>query len=445
MSAIDKLINDSTLLMTMKEDEDEFTGIDIEKLNSFFEDKRNGIILRIYPIYQGVYPTNIEELFQSIEDLHYLQCEKEKELLLLLHYDEGRELVLSKLPENSLKEYNNMKISDDLKNSIIALDFLDLLIWKNYELNRNLFYQSSMHDSLEISKHIFNIISILENQGDIINQNLFIDICSNGCFKIVKWMYNQINSKIVINNSIFIYVCINGHVELAKWLYETNLKYDDKKINVEYKIFTALIRKAGITRKDGHIDLIKWLWNIQHQKGMIIDIHEDDENYLHWACASGHIKTVEYVLELGVMSGTKIDIYSRYFGAFQTSLVNGHFELFKYLFNYSIQDGSNEILVNYLIDTKYHMVAKACCGKNSDLLKYIISIVGQLDDNTRMFQYAVSYLIYHNNPLNSLKFAINMQEHLGNKIDLSKIDTSLLSNKEIKKYIASVSNLSKKK
>ena len=103
MSVINKIIDDSVMLTTMKgNDPIFFEDISIDKLNDYFDNpifvnQLKNIIKRIVPLYEGKYPSVSEgndsfgkegkdELIQLIRDLDLLDSKKIKELLVLLHF-----------------------------------------------------------------------------------------------------------------------------------------------------------------------------------------------------------------------------------------------------------------------------------------------------------------------------------------------------------------------
>lgn len=119
--------------------------------------------------------------------------------------------------------------------------------------------------SIKEKYHNF-ILYIVENNEMIdlnyINQ-IFKEACINNQLETVKYLYLNYKDKININyddNSILYFTIKNGHLNIIKWLYmiQPNIISIDRFLDIMWVFPTCYCSK--------NIELIEWFWNKSHNK-----------------------------------------------------------------------------------------------------------------------------------------------------------------------------------
>ena len=365
---VDKLISDSTLLMTMKEEEEEILSeeLKLEKLNLCFEDKRKNIIKRVYPIYQGVYPTNTEELFQSIEDLHYLDCSKRKELLILLLFREDKDTILDKLNENIIQEYSIILKAENIKTDIIAYNMIDLLKSENYIFDYNDLVIACINGNLEVAKYIFETTKI-----DNIHE-LFVIIlnrCTLNTFEVLKWIWevniDGENGKIDFHKGddlIFQRMFSTKQFKIIEWWWNLSLQPDIGPINIQSENFQEDVCRTG------NLEIVEWMFNVFLQKNIKID---DIDRLFFRICLSGDLDVVRWMWNFSLredIGGINLEMCS---SILEILCKDGKLDVAEFIFNIKTKDSDMSLLI-YSLDITEILFENSCKSGNVKMVKWVL-------------------------------------------------------------------------
>ena len=303
LTVIDKIIEDSGLLLTMKRvNPDEFEFLSdkslelfqvIEKLNDMFE--KGDIIDRAYPLYENIYPEftkdNETKIIQLMNDLHYLESSKRKDLLVLLFFYPRRKHIIDELIEDIQKEYHNIKHEDTLLETVLSLKCDDIFTFKEFYLtNKNLIYACSCNNSYVVKYIMEHGLEF----GDVkIDKNFnfndaFYALCQFGNFELAKYVWNIIQVEFD-DISCFYVVCKHGFLEMAKWVW--SISHID---NSDFSFRDSLI--PHLCKSSSNNEMIIWL-------------HEILDNYCFsdmmtfgYVCIDGNFEIVKMLVEINIKS-----------------------------------------------------------------------------------------------------------------------------------------------
>ena len=295
----------------MKMDEPEkFENITLEVLNGYFDTINKDIILRIYPIYEGIYPDlrnkkvdkfNDYELYnQLLEDLNFLGSSKEHDLLVLLYYFTDKNDIICLFNQRISSNYSLISNNVAMKKTIISDNLVDLL------------------------------------------KSLIIE-----------------GRKFTFDSDDFIIACWNGCLEMAIYLYDNGGIIWTKK-NINHAFFSACC--------SGNLELVKLVRNLFTFK----ILQEDGLRFLLNSCNSGNIKLVDYVWKLLCKDGVaKFAIHCNHESVFKDACWKGNFKLAKYLLNASLEDGIGKIDIHIDREQPFRL---ACESENLILCKWLWEI-----------------------------------------------------------------------
>ena len=485
MELIDKIIDDSALLIKMRNNEPEFfINITIEKLSDYINNMNNpyltNIIDRIKPLYEGIYPDNVNDVLKFIKDLDFLESKKRFDLFVIIHFSNRENDILKELNDTLNYEYQQIDFKETEKKTIISLGLVDLLISKNYCFYYFDFYFACKYGHLSVIKYIYDdkldynkkdehCEDILENFADvcstgnlelvkyiwniqlpieqIYNGNTFLCIyydafekaSQSGNIKLIEWLY-YLGLKIIniyqcldddkiitYNNYTFIYSCKSGNIELVKCLYDLILKSNGE-IDIHFANELAFQNAC----KSGNLELVQWLWNFDEK----INIHEYDDLAFNHACKSGNLKLVQWLWELGLeiesKDGTKININSN--ELFSDACRSGNLELVQWLWKLSLEiesKGGTRINTGF-----YYSFLQACRSGNLELVQWLYLI---LENNTIVKNVFTDFLFNAcmSKNLELVKWLYNLFITNGEIIDIRHIISCTIYTYEITKWLNS--------
>ena len=218
MSSMTMPLNKSIVLSIMKETNyKNFNSKTIEELNFYCSETSKQHPIRIYPQFSSI--TN-DEIINLINAFYYLKTPKLKELLVLLHFSDKRNIILKQLSQEIIDVYSSIHFHAGFFHTLIELDAIELLC------NTYAFY-NKITDLLELA-------------------------CKYGSFKVVKYLiknhyrshynrnvkydgYEDVNADLHRNNETpFQNSCESGNIELVEYLLNvpTNEKFDVSVVDV---------------------------------------------------------------------------------------------------------------------------------------------------------------------------------------------------------------------
>ena len=238
MELIDKIIDDSALLIRMRNNEPEFfINITTEKLSAYINNMNNpyltNIIDRIKPLYEEDYPPVNMYFIQLLKDLDFLESKKRIDLFVLIHFSLMRYDVLKGLNDTINYEYKQIKFKDNLKGTCMLLGLVDILKLSHFKFKFSGmdFVHSCEYGHLEVVQYIYNIGEINIHFSKELS---FRSACRSGNLEIVKWLLEiepQINIHIH-NDLAFVEGCKNGNITLVKFLFELGLRPINELFNI---------------------------------------------------------------------------------------------------------------------------------------------------------------------------------------------------------------------
>lgn len=222
-----------------------------------------------------------------------------------------------------------------------------------HRFNDYAFYRVCNLGHLEIAQWLYNIDKNIDfkynEEFTNKNENFFSLVCSNGYLNLAIWIFSIDND--VINDLdmslIFEKSCKDGYLELSKWLLETFNYIDLNNINNTF-FLTAI---------NGHIEILKWLYNIKIINNFIINneiliinvcfngylnviqwLYEINNNILNIeiirvniviidSCSKGNLEMIKWLYEKKSLSNDILNI------CFYEACINDHFETAKWLKN----------------------------------------------------------------------------------------------------------------
>ena len=303
---MDKLIDDSPFLIDMRDNEPEgFKDITVKKLNELFDDTNHkDCIDRIYPIYKGVFPdlSNHNILIQLAEDLHYLHCYKLKDILIVIHFKEKRDDIISRFKHDLMLEYSsiikNINVYHSFKEVLIVNSLVDLLKYYNFVIRVNHLYLACECSDLKTFKYIWESTYDMDHEYNF--TEIFELACRSGIFEKATIIYEH---SIRLKNKVNIYVfsfqnaCVSGNILLAKWIW--GFIYHDK-IPISYDFyFASSFENACLS---GNLEMVQWVWKLGTQSSIWIVIDHDpydriyQKDYLNQSCIGGNLEVVKYIL-----------------------------------------------------------------------------------------------------------------------------------------------------
>ena len=292
---LDKIIKDSVLLSTMKKNiPEDFDFLDkddaIKKINDMFE--KGDIISRIYPIYEGIYPDvnkNTEDIIvQLLNDLHYLDSSKRKEIILLAVFYSGRNSIMSKCNSDEISEFTSLRFPPSFKEAIIYLGYDDLfaslVIVKDFllteqdlilacEKNNSYVIKYILENGLHFGEQYIKYSEELKyifgrDDGafirSIINNKIFNIVCKTGDFQLIKlfWEISLVNGKSIIDLhntevsllvSLLVLPCFSNNFEASKNIWELGTK-DDENFNLNHGSFLIICNFSSE-------EIIQYIWD----------------------------------------------------------------------------------------------------------------------------------------------------------------------------------------
>ena len=240
---IDRLINDSIFLRSIKDDD--FEELIPEKLNSLFDNTTHkDCINRIYQLYEGKYP---EISIQMIKDLHCIGSVKLMDILVLLYFSKNKDDIINELNPDVLLVYKIIKVNPGLLNcqlipTIIRFGLLDLLKAQNHELSESNLLDACLYGHLEIVEYIFSL-----NTNIRYKDSCYRNACRSGNLKLVKWVWKNILlenielfNDILTCQYVFGMVCAWKHLDLVKYLWELSFQDGFNRFSMNSVIYYSL-------------------------------------------------------------------------------------------------------------------------------------------------------------------------------------------------------------
>ena len=236
MSILDKIVDDCMFLKNMNfTNVEECKGMTIEILNSYFnkDPERINIMTRVIPIYEGIYPTNDDELLQSLKDLDFLGSGKRIDLLVIACYSKSKDYILSQLNSTMNYEFNQIEFKETLKDTIISLGLTDLLKSMKFTFTSLDLLRACKND--EMIKHILkhDIVIVVSHKlarryaqmG--VRSNIMAQTRLKNTLHLNKIPHDLINS----SEKIYRFTLLSGNDTLARWVLEfyknINIDSDD--------------------------------------------------------------------------------------------------------------------------------------------------------------------------------------------------------------------------
>lgn len=292
------------------------------------------------------------------------------------------------ITKNKLNELNdslNKKFIKTLFIDICEIGYFDMVVW--------------LYDT-------FNLKNI------VYDYNFFNEAFNNSCKKnnekIAKWLslkikrtnkIKRINSDIEINSDVLYEMCENGYYDIIKWLYENNYliidKYDNKhnnkynnKYNDKYNINEIFLKSC----LGGNLNLVKWLYDITQNIKLI---NNYDTAFIN-ACKSGSLDVVQFIYYASNTPNIKLDISANNDEAFIYACSKNYVDIVDWIskisnrYTYTLNDDNDEIITfrtnnHYLIalnnvDKNYEYAIKVLeIKKNISILYNDINV--DLDTN----------------------------------------------------------------
>lgn len=132
--------------------------------------------------------------------------------------------------------------------------------------------------------------------------------------------------------------CEHGHINIARLIYLSHKV--DITLNHDYAFRLAC--------KNGHLETIQFLQDINRRNSEKININTFDEFAFRCACIGGHIEIVRLIYQWAKLEGKSINITIHHDQAFRWSCARGHLEVVKQLYEWepSIIEHSFNLLLN---------------------------------------------------------------------------------------------------
>ena len=391
---IDRMISEIHMLTAFKNNEPEkYTNIELEDINKEFDKvpQFNGCILRIFPLYNGIYPRPDSDLFiQILTDLHYLSSPKEIDLLLILHFYNKRDKILSQLIPNIKKEYISLR--KKIKDLDDDIDYFDVL---------------------KISfKHIilcFGSIDFLKSQNFPLDDSDFNYTCGNGNMTNAQYIFDNLDETPALETGL-ICACKSGNFELVKWIWSHGLKIIPDGENI---LYNNLMEFFGESCESGNLELVQYIWNI-----ILIILPESDTSFItsvlkessFHACKSGNFELVKWLDDIM----TSRDINDKNFNHLFNVYLSGNLELAEYIL--PLCKDSVALDINYVLKQLFVNVCE--CKNDEDsiiLLDFLIKFAAEMNEPFD-FHYedeTILKLACKNGHLELVKHLFNLQDVYG--------------------------------
>ena len=268
----------------------------------------------------------------------------------------------------------------------------------NYAMNQVLIIEmsilladldSTILSYCDLEDDFFNVMLINQHYYKlVINNDLFLDwklicrkiskrrgvvrdkfqaACQYGCIMYCKYLLKKYPINLhKYEDSPFGISCKNGHLHIAKWLMEISN-------NAKQKITININCVFGWSCYYGKFDIVKWLIDLSNKDDYYkINIHDDDEFAFKFSCNNGHFDIAKWLIELSNKDGyKKININTDDDFAFRFSCEKGHFDIAKWLIELSNQDGYGKIDIHIWNNDIYRQCIE---NYHFDIVKWLIEL-----------------------------------------------------------------------
>ncbi len=176
---------------------------------------------------------------------------------------------------------------------------------------------------------------------------------------------------------------------------------------------------------EGHLDIVKFIL----EKDPNIDIHSSNEYAFRWSCSNGHLNVAQYLFSID----NSINIHTNNEQAFCFSCKNGHFDVVKFLWSLN-----RNIYIRTDDDYAFRW---SCSNGHIDIVKFLLGLDQYINIHSSD-EYAF-YWSCRNGHIEIAKLLYAISIEINSPIDFTKINTKLITNKQIRKFLKTIMPKSK--